>query len=311
MARTIYTTINNDNIHGSRIVNMDFCPCKVFVIKRDDDDFIRENAKGFSKPALYVLLNKDSRKAYIGETDNFQQRLLQHKARKPFWSEAYAFTANDGSLTQTEVQYLESVAYRKASASNNYDLSENGQNPQEPYIQDIQKYKADEFFKYVCMLSDFIGCDVFSSGKRSAATSSKGSIRKVLGKTEPDESLAGRVTITLNGKGPYKKNRFVHAVVKEYINKYPAVSFTELREIFPNELLAGWARWELLEDNISEARMWKERGDVKARHLLDDNDILKTADGHKFVVCTEWDKNNLPNIIAIVKSEGWSYSVIK
>lgn len=77
------------------------------------------------KPALYVLINRSKRRAYIGETDAFLTRLNQHIAKKDFWTEALAFISTDDSLSKTEVQYLESLAYKTAKNAHTYDLSEN------------------------------------------------------------------------------------------------------------------------------------------------------------------------------------------
>ncbi len=108
---------------------MENCFCKLFNIQRTDNDFLSKFKDELLKPALYILLNKKTGKAYVGETDTFLSRLQNHIANKEFWVEALAFTANDDSLSKTEVQYLEHLAYSKASQMNVYDLSENTQVP--------------------------------------------------------------------------------------------------------------------------------------------------------------------------------------
>lgn len=82
MARTIYTYLYNDDINGSRIVSMDDCMCKLYNIKRNDNNFIKEFYSYLQSPALYILINKDKREAYIGETDDFTRRIVQHLAKK-------------------------------------------------------------------------------------------------------------------------------------------------------------------------------------------------------------------------------------
>ena len=77
MARTIYTYLHNDDLNGSRIVSMDDCMCELFDIKRDDTRFMQDFNEKLQKPALYILVNKEKRKAYIGETDDFIKRINQ------------------------------------------------------------------------------------------------------------------------------------------------------------------------------------------------------------------------------------------
>ena len=121
MAKTIYTYLHNDDLNGSRIVYMDNCFCKLFKIQRTDGDFLQIFKEDLQKPALYILLNREEWKAYIGETDAFFTRIQQHISRKKFWAEALAFTASDDSLSKTEVQYLEYLAYDKANRMNVFD----------------------------------------------------------------------------------------------------------------------------------------------------------------------------------------------
>ena len=162
MATTIYTYLHNDDLNGSRIVSMDDCMCKLYNIKRDDATFMRDFEDHLQKPALYVLLNKENRKAYIGETDDFQKRISQHIAKKVFWDEVMVFLgSNDDTLSKTEVQQLEYLAYEKAIDVKSYDISENTQSPKTPHMNVFQKAKTDKFFKYVQFLAKFVGCDIF------------------------------------------------------------------------------------------------------------------------------------------------------
>ena len=139
MATTIYTYLHNDDLNGSRIVSMDDCMCKLYNIKRDDAAFMRDFEDHLQKPALYILLNKENRKAYIGETDDFQKRISQHIAKKVFWDEVMVFLgSNDDTLSKTEVQQLEYLAYEKAIDVKSYDISENTQSPKSKDRQILQ-----------------------------------------------------------------------------------------------------------------------------------------------------------------------------
>lgn len=162
MATTIYTYLHNDDLNGSRIVSMDDCMCKLYNIKRNDSAFMHDFNGDLQKPALYILLNRETRKAYIGETDDFVKRIAQHLIKKDFWDEVLVFLgSNEDTLSKTEVQYLEYLAYNKALELQRFDLSENTQSPKQPHMNVMLKGKTDKFFRYVETLAQFIGCDIF------------------------------------------------------------------------------------------------------------------------------------------------------
>lgn len=313
MAKTIHTVLYDDVLDGSKIVTMDNCVCQLYDIKRDYDALIRDSKENLAKPALYVLLNRNAHKAYIGETDDFSQRIASHMLKKEFWDEALAFMANDNSLTTTEVRYLESLSYEVAKAAGVYDLSENTQVPKRPYVQSIQEYKIKDFFNYVKLLTKFVGCNVFekiTSHQQSASFSS--SVRKIisvdLGITSQD--LEGReVKLSLNGV-VYNKGKFGFAVVKEYLKFHPKATIAELKEIFHIGLLGSWGRWELLEDDLDYAKSLKESSG-QFRHLVKDEFVLTSGDNIRFVVSNQWDKVNILNLLQIAKNQGWSYEIIK
>jgi len=313
MAKTIHTVLYDNELDGSKIVTMDNCVCQLYDIKRDYDSLIKDAKENLSKPALYVLLNRNAHKAYIGETDDFSQRIASHMLKKEFWDEALAFMANDNSLTTTEVRYLESLSYEIAKAAGIYDLSENTQVPKRPYVQSIQEYKIKDFFNYVKLLTKFVGCDVFektTSHQQNASFAS--SVRKTitvdLGIKSQD--LEGReVKLSLNGM-VFNKGKFGYAIVKEYLKFHPKATMAELKEIFHIGLLGSWGRWELLEDDLDYAKTLKESSG-QFRHLVKDEFVLTSGDNIRFVVSNQWDKVNILNLLQIAKNQGWNYEIIK
>lgn len=314
MAKTIYTYLHNDDLNGSRVVYMDNCFCKLFKIQRVDGDFLQVFKEELQKPALYILLNREERKAYVGETDTFSIRIQQHISRKEFWMEALAFVASDDSLSKTEVQYLEYLAYEKALRMNVFDLSENTQIPKAPHMTFIQRGKTEEFFKYVQFLTKFVGCDIFEPNPNVVLETSLASPKsKVLPApikyTSAD--LQGRVRLSLNGEGAFSKREMVLQIVKEYVRQYPNTTFEELKATFSRDYLQRFAQNEFLQQDIDKAKNWKELGEDHLHYFIDDKDILVSGDGVKFVVCVEWDKNNIINVLGIAQALGWSFDIVK
>jgi hypothetical protein len=310
MAKTIHTILYDDVLDGSTIVTMDNCVCQLFDIKRDYDALFRDTKEDLSKPALYILLNRNNRKAYIGETDDFLQRIASHNAKKGFWDEALAFMANDNSLTTTEVRYLESLSYEIAKSANSYDLSENTQVPKRPFVQKIQEYKINDFFKYVTLLTKFVGCDLFEKNNNPHQ-----GVRLVHKPIKLDlnvkpEDLEGKVTIRLNGIECKTKGMMGYAIVKEYLKAHPKTTIEELKGIFHNALLGRWGAWNFIEDDIEAARNLKDETNAN-RHQLKDEYILTSGDGVRFVVSNQWEKGNVLNLLQIAENEGWKYEIIK
>ena len=314
MATTIYTYLHNDDLNGSRIVSMDDCMCKLYNIIRDDSEFMKDFEKDLQSPALYILINKEESKAYIGETDDFIKRISQHIVKKKFWTEVMVFLGtNEDTLSKTEVQYLEYLAIEKAKHVNSYDLSENGQAGKMPHMNVMLKGKTDKFFRYVMFLSKFVGCDIFEYRTNQPSVvhvvaQPPLKVSEDLGISTTD--LGGRVRVKLNGIVYDTKGKLGYAVVKEYLKKYPKTKINELKAIFHNGLLGRWGAWNFIEDDIELARNLKEESG-QPRHLLKEEYILRSCDGVRFAVSNQWEKGNVLFLLQIAKNEGWSYEIIK
>lgn len=311
MARTIYTYLYNDDINGSRIVSMDDCMCKLYNIKRNDNNFIKEFYSYLQSPALYILINKDKREAYIGETDDFTRRIVQHLAKKSFWDEVMVFLASDGSaLSKTEVQYLEFLAYNKALEMKSYSLSENTQLPKNPHMNVIQKAKTDKFFDYVQFLSKFTGYDIFEK-RQNVILKTTDVLQKVipLDIEYTSEDLSGRIFISLNGHGRFSKRKMVLAIVKLFLKQYPNTTFNELKETFSRDYLGQFAQYEFIQDDVESAKNWKLLGENHCHYFI--KDVLTSGDGVDFVVCVEWDRTNIIKVLGIAKALGWTFEIIE
>ena len=313
MATTIYTYLHNDDLSGSRIVSMDDCMCKLYNIKREDSDFLKDFNEELQSPALYILTNKSKRMAYIGETDDFTKRIVQHLSKKDFWDEVMVFLASDGgTLSKTEVQYLEYLAYNKATEMNSYDLSENTQMPKNPHMNVMQKAKTDKFFKYVQFLAKFVGSDIFEKRPNVVL---KTTLKAVQPKVLPiaieytKEDLKGRVFLSLNGEGKYSKREMVLAIVKQFLKQSPSTTLSELKATFRREYLGQFAQFEFIQEDVESAKSWKLLGEDHSHYFV--NDILVSGDGVEFVVCVEWDRTNIIKVLGIAKALGWTFEIVK
>ena len=137
---------------------------ELFVIDRADKKFVAEHSAELNKPALYILVNRDKRQLYVGETDDSIKRLRNHEA-KDFWTEAIVFHSTGDTLSTTEVRWLEAKTYEALKELGYYDLSENKVAPQQPPLKRNQIYTLEPIFEeaknYICAA----GFDIFLKSK--------------------------------------------------------------------------------------------------------------------------------------------------
>ena len=135
----------------------------MFVVPRSNLSYLNTQEK-LQKPAFYILLGEDEStkpQAYIGETENFKERVKDHDSKKSFWQKALIFVSKDADMTKVDVQYLEHKAIAEAKKANAFVLSDNKQIPKAPNLPEHQQDSIDEFFEDVKFLASFIGCNIF------------------------------------------------------------------------------------------------------------------------------------------------------
>lgn len=160
----VFQILVPDNTLVSRIISCENQVTELFVIDRADKKFVAEHSAELNKPALYILVNRDKRQLYVGETDDSIKRLKNHEA-KDFWIEAIVFHSTGDTLSTTEVRWLEAKTYEALKELGYYDLSENKQVPQQPPLKKNQIYTLEPIFEeaknYICAA----GFDIFLKHK--------------------------------------------------------------------------------------------------------------------------------------------------
>ena len=163
MGKTVTTYLITGDPKGTRYAFIKNKICQMFVIPRSDLDYLNKQDM-LHKPAFYILLGEDDSlkpKAYIGETENFKERVKDHDVKKTFWQRALVFVSKDADMTKADVQYLEHLAISVAKQANTYVLNENKQTPKAPNLPEYQRDAMDEFFEDIQFLASFIGCNIF------------------------------------------------------------------------------------------------------------------------------------------------------
>lgn len=165
MGKTVTTYLVDGDPKGTRYAFISNKICQMFVVPRSNLDYL-DKQKKLHKPAFYILIGEDEMakpQAYIGETENFRERVKDHDQKKTFWQKALIFVSKDADMTKTDVQYLEYLAVQRAKHINRYGLQENKQTPKEPNLPEYQKDAMDEFFEDIKFLTSFIGISIFET----------------------------------------------------------------------------------------------------------------------------------------------------
>lgn len=149
MGKTITTYLIDGDPKGTQYAFISNKICQMFVIPRSNLAYLNEQEK-LHKPAFYILIGEDEvtkPQAYIGETENFKERVKDHDSKKAFWQKALVFVSKDEDMTKADVQYLEYRAIVVAKQSNSFVLNENKQIPKAPNLPEHQRDAMDEFLR--------------------------------------------------------------------------------------------------------------------------------------------------------------------
>ncbi len=160
--KTITTYFINGDPKGIKYAIISNHTCKCLVIPHDDeqiDDALKR--KELKTPSFYLLLANEDKQVYIGESKNFQERVKQHDDNA-FWTEAVVFVATDLSISKTDIQFLEYLAYTQVEEAKLFKLK-NEQIPPKPHMPEYQRDSILDFFDDVQMLASFLGYTLFET----------------------------------------------------------------------------------------------------------------------------------------------------
>lgn len=145
---------------------------KMIMIPRSELSTVYEREE-LKTPSFYILLGQDedaNPMAYIGQTEDFTERVRQHGNKKKFWNKAIIFISIGGAMTKADVEYLEYKGYRLANKVKRYNLTENKQEPKKPHLPEHQQDAMDDYFEDCKFLTSFIGCNLFEEEKKEDTT---------------------------------------------------------------------------------------------------------------------------------------------
>lgn len=162
---TKITLYLHDNLaKGWREASIDQWSGKAICFPVAQKERIIEFEKSERISCVYFLIGSEAEeekvKIYIGQTDNFKQRMINHIAERSHWIENIVIIRNFPDFSLTALKYLEHKLYALIDKVN-YDVSENGQAPQLPNFAIVDKAGYEIFFKNIQILMPILGYDIF------------------------------------------------------------------------------------------------------------------------------------------------------
>lgn len=260
---TLKVIIHTENPHDHQKVRKGKLDCVMTVLSRRFCEIADlSKIEEMDRPCLYLLVD-EGRKAYIGQTTSFRVRVKDHLGKKRWWTRAYVFVSGSNQYDQASITYLEYLAIREGLATGSYDLSENGQKPTKPILQEGDSSDYDEIFEEIKFFLNYERCFVFVKPEMN---------------TKPEEPLQQKVVVPELAAKEYPLFFLRHTnhscVAKGYPLNDETKSFVVLKgsEVSVKESndKGGGARVEMLKHCTL-------RGDDK--YVLNEDLIFKTPSG--------------------------------
>ena len=230
-----------------------------------------------NRPGLYILFGQDSatgeRLAYVGESENFFNRVNSHDAEKDFWDTAIVFT---GELNRAYVKYLEHRATLLASEAKRM-VMQNKVQPSKNSLSDYDKVAVEHFFESVQFILSALNYEIFDKledsviggdayylkGKHvdaQAKVLDNGSMLVMAGsiaRIQETNSIDGwakeaRKVYLQDGRlAPYDENTY--KLTEDIIFKSPSAAAAAMAAISAN----GWTAWKDASGNTLDQNLRK------------------------------------------------------
>lgn len=161
--RLIQTFLVDGTLEGIRIIDPEG-DIEAYVIPRLKLGEAKHEKK-LAQPALYILLNAEDNRAYIGESENFLARASQHLKSKDWWTLAVAIVSKTNGLEKGDVKYLESLAIERARGGS--VAIENSTIPPRNNIHRFKIHQLDKILDDIQLALTSLGYDVLSSPEQN------------------------------------------------------------------------------------------------------------------------------------------------
>lgn len=156
--RLVQTYLLDGTLEGIRVIDCE-SSVEAYIIPRLKMSEAKD-IKELNQPALYILLNAEDNRAYIGESERFFTRAGQHVKSKDWWTLAVAIVSKTNDLEKGDIKYLESLAAERARGSST--ILENGTIPPRNNVHKFKLHRLESILDDTQFILTMIGYDVLS-----------------------------------------------------------------------------------------------------------------------------------------------------
>lgn len=218
--RTLKVIIHTENPHDHQKVRKGKLDCVMTVLSRRFCEVADlSKIEEMDRPCLYLLVD-EGRKAYIGQTTSFCSRVKNHLRNKEWWTRAYVFASASNQYDPASITYLEYLAIREGLVTGSYDLSENGQKPTKPILQEGDSSDYDEIFEEIKFFLEYERCFVFVKPEVNAQADT--SLQKEI--TFSIESTASKSVAEMVSSEPIEPQPIVKTFSPDAIVSWPGAN---------------------------------------------------------------------------------------
>ena len=167
---TVYTKLLDKTLEGARIIDMGSTKsCECFVLPREKVAEIGKKQPHLQRYGFYILLGRDKnmrQMAYVGQSNDFTNRVNDHKQKKDFWDTALVFVSKSDEIYPSEALYLEYLGWKAATEAGNF-IIDNTKDINKPPLSEDKQNEMELFFEDIQFLTRFYGCRVFDKPEKA------------------------------------------------------------------------------------------------------------------------------------------------
>lgn len=193
----------------------------------------RSEAEGTGIYFLLSDINSEMVQMYVGETENFMQRIKSHHQSKDWWTHFIVFQSEGASLNKAHVRYLEYIFWKMASESTEIQLM-NDQTPKIPKLAEEDIADLSTFEENILFILEAMNLSYFSNNK-TLSTANSGPVNEYSCKV-PHTSHEARM-LQIDETYVLKAGSFIKKIPRESFEKRNTGYFNKWLEITNSEMV--------------------------------------------------------------------------
>ncbi len=262
--------------------------------------------KELATPGIYFLLSDSSEDGglidfYVGETDDFSIRVIDHLTKKDWWTRFVVFTSKDHNLTKAHVKFLEQEIDALAKESLSILRRRNTQDPGGSILPESDVASMNEFLTNMLFVLETLGLSYFASergvapgvpiqeGMKSSNVdvSSLGDFRMTLTKETSGGSRQYSTLYFKNGMYILKAGSFITKIARDSFQEHGTTYYPIWKQIVESDAVEVCEFDGLLRTKRElEFRSPSAAGSVvKGRNTNGKTDWKRVSDGKSIAEC--------------------------